>query len=199
MLSFSAQSDFEAWLRRCPLDSRTLTYRVERKGGSEALTVGLSWEVCAPPSSAPLPASEVALASSAPASGTPPRAVSDLSDEGDSNQREIADTRARLAQMQAAISAASTGPFAAALMKRIEHGGGDDSGPPSPDGGGAAVAAMLLHRYKEQASADAGAAGPDTSAEAVRATLSQLGVVLPQPPGRPLAPPQRAAPEGGGL
>lgn len=187
MLSFAAQSDFEAWLKKCPLDSRGLTYRVERKGGSEALTVALSWEVSAPPSASPTLDSDAAR-------------VGSSSDGGDNNQREIAETRARLAQMQAAISATSTGPFAAALMKRIEHaGGGDENAAASPEGGGAAVAAMLLSRYKEQTSGSAVAAGPDTSAEAVRATLSQLGVVLPQPPGRSLAPPQRAAPEGSGL
>ena len=206
MLAFSGQSAFETWLQSCPLGDKAMTYRLERRGGGSdvALTVSVQWEV------APLQqagAEPLQQAGTAPLqqSGAAASALASLQQAGhitlpsspqheagarmealqraaeDDTKAEIADTKARLAAMQAAIAAASKGPFASELMRRMEQQQQGEASVPSAtagtDGGGAAVAAAMIKRMS-------GATGPpDTSAEAVRATLAQLGVTLPKPPG----------------
>jgi hypothetical protein len=166
MLSFEQQAAFEEWLQQCPLDPHSLTYSVSRKGGA-SLSVQLCWEV--------LPRAPAAAPHAPEHRSLPPARPSPQSAPPEDTATEIVTTRAKLAQLQNMISSATQGSGASS--------GGTDG---LSGAAGAAMAAALLNRAKDGAT--------DTSAEAVRAMLGQMGMTLPKAPGMPFGGPSATSP-----
>ena len=162
MLSFQKQTEFERWLRACPLGTRGLTYSVTRSADDGVLSVGCTWRTLACVEPASRACVETALPSEphiAPRSATPP-ADGEAACEGAAEAAEAERLREQLARMRSFV--AGQGAPAGEYAK-----------------GQQALAAMMRAR-------EAGA----STREQVRACLGAgLGAEYPSPPGYDPRPP----------
>ena len=124
MLSFDRQTQFETWLRQCPIEPQRLSYGVERK--LDGLTITCSWTLPALTSNDSTAQACGAGASCSHADHAEPAKV-DAS-------AELSETLARMERLKAAMP-----PEALAMVTQMA----DDGSRPT---GGSALASMLLQR-----------------------------------------------------